>query len=41
VDCETDDGNSIECKVDQDGAPDSEDVEFSCTYNAGQVSRVC
>ncbi|KAL4514049.1 hypothetical protein Ndes2526B_g09202 [Nannochloris sp. 'desiccata'] len=37
VDCEIDDGNFIECKVDRDGAPDSEDVEFSCTFIAGQA----
>ena len=38
LDCETDKGNGVQCKVDQDGAPDSQDIKFKCTFAApGQV----
>jgi len=41
VDCQTNDENFIECKVDEDGAPASEDVEFTCPFTTGQVSKLC
>lgn len=40
LDCECkdkDDCSVVECKVDEDGAPDSEDIEFYCDVNGSPV----